>query len=80
MRTFGVATPTLPIAFGLFDLHGNVSEWVEDCWHGSYSGAVSDGSPWTTACTEDARVLRGGSWDDGPAYSRQNFNGSNAMV
>ena len=50
--------------FGLHDMHGNVWEWVEDCWHGSYQGAPTDGSAWTTSCTEsDRRVLRGGSWD-----------------
>ena len=49
-------------AFGLYDMHGNVWEWVEDCWHGNYSGAPIDGSAWSTACSSTTRVLRGGSW------------------
>ena len=48
-------------AFGLHDVHGNVWEWVEDCWNGSYRGAPSDGSAWESGeCGQ--RVLRGGSW------------------
>ena len=50
-----------PNAFGLYDMVGNVFEWVEDCWHGDYAGAPSDGSPWLTGdCGK--RVIRGGSW------------------
>ena len=50
-----------PNAFGLYDTVGNVFEWVEDCWHGDYAGAPSDGSPWLTGdCGK--RVIRGGSW------------------
>lgn len=52
----------LPNAFGLFDIHGNVREWVEDCWHENYNGAPADGSPWTTGCTIIFHILRGGSW------------------
>ena len=52
--------------FGLHDMHGNVEEWVEDCWHGDYTGAPDDGSAWVTDCNENIefrrRVLRGGSW------------------
>jgi formylglycine-generating enzyme required for sulfatase activity len=52
-----------PNPWGLYNVHGNVWEWVEDCWHDSYQGAPSDGSPWTTACTDASRrVVRGGSW------------------
>ena len=54
-----------PNAFGLYDMHGNVFEWVQDCWNAGYTGAPTDGSAWVTGdCTQ--RVLRGGSWDNGP--------------
>lgn len=54
-------------AFGLFDMHGNVWEWVQDCFHESYTGAPSDGSAWTSSCNGGERVLRGGSWSNGAA-------------
>ncbi len=49
-------------AFGLHDMHGNVWEWVEDCYHNSYSSAPTDGSPWTENGVCNVRVVRGGSW------------------
>ena len=52
--------------FGLHDMHGNVWEWVEDCWHKTYSGAPSDGRAWTSRGDCSRRVLRGGSWFDYP--------------
>src|SRR5262245_8668893 len=55
--------------FGLHDMHGNVREWVEDCWHENYQGAPTDGSAWTTGQCND-RVLRGGSWTDSPSDLR----------
>lgn len=48
--------------FGLFDMHGNVQEWVQDCWHDTYQGAPQDGSAWLTSCSEGRRVIRGGAW------------------
>ena len=60
----------LPNAFGLFDTHGNVYEWVQDCWHENYVGAPTDGSAWTTGCAENGRVLRGGSSDSRPENLR----------
>ena len=55
--------------FGLHDVHGNVWEWVEDCWNGSYAGAPADGSAWRSGNC-DRRVLRGGSWVSGPWFLR----------
>ena len=56
-------------AFGLHDVHGNVFEWVEDCYNGSYEGAPADGSAWTRGdCSY--RVLRGGSWFNQPTFLR----------
>ena len=60
----------LPNAFGLFDMHGNVWEWTQDCWHEDYAGAPTDGSAWTTGCSRKYRVLRGGSWLYNPPYLR----------
>ena len=50
-----------PNPWGLYDMHGNVWEWVQDWYHSDYKGAPSDGSAWES---EDGslRVLRGGSW------------------
>ena len=51
--------------FGLFQVHGNVREWVEDCWNGNLVGAPKDGAARTTGdCTR--HVVRGGSWADEP--------------
>ena len=56
-------------AWGLHDMHGNVSEWVQDCWNDTYEGAPTDGSAWTSGDCE-SRVFRGGSWDLNPWYLR----------
>ena len=59
----------LPNPWGLFQMHGNVSEWTEDCWHENYNGAPIDGSPWTSPyCNE--RVRRGGSIGSPPEVLR----------
>ena len=47
-------------AFGLYDMSGNVWEWVEDSYHANYNGAPSDGTAWQG--DRARRVLRGGSW------------------
>lgn len=51
-----------PNAFGLYDIHGNVWEWVEDYWHDDYNGATTNGSPWLKDGDPSYRVIRGGSW------------------
>ena len=58
-----------PNGFGLYDMHGNVSEWVEDCWNWSYSGAPSHGNAWRQGDCGD-RVVRGGCWYWGPNMLR----------
>lgn len=51
-----------PNAFGLFDMYGNVWEWVEDVWHRNYLGSPGNGSAWLTGGDAERRVLRGGAW------------------
>ncbi|MDM8558017.1 formylglycine-generating enzyme family protein [Candidatus Parabeggiatoa sp. HSG14] len=58
-----------PNAFGLYDMHGNLWEWVADKYHNSYNGSPGDNSVWEEG-GEDYRVLRGGSWSSGSYYSR----------
>ena len=71
-RTVAVDEPSFPPnPFGLHHMHGNVWEWVEDCWHDSYVGAPSDGSAWISGCLDPTRrVLRGGSWYGNPRILR----------
>ena len=58
--------------YGLHDVLGNVWEWVEDCWNGSYAGAPRGGSAWMSGdCGR--RVLRGGSWGGIPRYLRSAY-------
>ena len=62
-----------PNAFGLYDLHGNVYEWVEDCYKDSYNGAPTDGSA-VQSNNCGLRVVRGGSWSSGsPVFLRAAF-------
>lgn len=58
-----------PNPFGLFDMQGNVWEWVADCWHDSYVGAPSDGTAYGKIECEN-RIMRGGSWGYNPNFMR----------
>jgi formylglycine-generating enzyme required for sulfatase activity len=51
-----------PNSWGLYDMHGNVNEWVTDDWHDSYENAPADGRAWINDPRGLDRVLRGGSW------------------
>ena len=64
-----------PNSYGLYDMHGNVWEWVSDCHNDSYLGAPADGSAWTSRdCS--VRVRRGGSWSSRPGYLRSANRGT----
>jgi len=68
-----------PNPWGLYNMNGNVDEWVEDCFHECYSRAPADGSAWTTdyvwtAPDEDwARVIRGGNFLSDASQIRSAF-------
>ena len=53
-----------PNAFGLYNMHGNVSEWCLDPWHSNYGDAPSDDRVWDTSNDSGSyfRLMRGGSW------------------
>jgi formylglycine-generating enzyme required for sulfatase activity len=59
-------------AFGLHDLHGNVSEWVKDGWHPNYQGAPGQGAAWLET-GNSRRVIRGGAWDYLPRLLRSSW-------
>jgi formylglycine-generating enzyme required for sulfatase activity len=61
-----------PDAFGLYDMEGNVSEWVEDCWHDNYVRAPRDSGAWVNPGCE-RHVVRGGSWGSDPDQVRSAF-------
>lgn len=58
--------------FGLYDMAGNVSEWVMDCWHASYARAPRNGDAWVNVGC-GTRVARGGFWGSSPARTRSAF-------
>ena len=62
-----------PNPFGLYDMHGNVREWVEDHYNWNYVGAPTDGSAWLTDRDSHTRGLRGGSWYDLGNYFRSAY-------
>jgi len=66
-----------PNQFGLYDMSGNVMEWVDDCWHDSFVRAPDDGSSWMNpGCGR--HVIKGAAWSSTPAMSRSAFRLSSA--
>jgi formylglycine-generating enzyme required for sulfatase activity len=61
-----------PNKFGLYDMAGNVGEWVEDCYQETYRDAPTDGSAFESCMPKfhNARVMRGGAWNAIPAWLR----------
>ncbi len=61
-----------PNPFGLYDMDGNLSEWVDDCWHDNYTRAPRDSTAWINpGCVR--RVIRGGSWGSSPEQVRSAY-------
>lgn len=58
-----------PNSWGLYDMHGNVFEFVQDLHHVDYKGAPSDGSVWRQR-GDSNRIVRGGSWYNDAWYCR----------
>jgi formylglycine-generating enzyme required for sulfatase activity len=63
-----------PNAFELYDMQGNASQWLEDCWHEDYKRAPVAGSAWTNGDCR-YRDLRGGSWNNDPTLLRADNRG-----
>jgi len=60
-----------PNRWGFYHMHGNVAEWVADCWHEDYRGAPDDSRAWERKGGDcGRRVIRGGSWCYEPGYAR----------
>lgn len=63
--------------FELYDMHGNVWEWCQDCWHTNYEGAPKNSSAWVEEGDSKHRILRGGSRYNNPARCRSAVRSNN---
>lgn len=67
-----------PNAYGLYDMVGNVSEWVADCWHRGYRRAPANGQAWVNPGCR-TRMYRGGSWASAPMQARSAWRASGGV-
>ena len=66
-----------PNPFGLYDMHGNVAEWVEDCYHDRLRDASPDGRAWSgCSASAESRVVRGGAWYGSARSMRSSYRTS----
>lgn len=66
--------------FGLYNVHGNVWEWVQDIFHLDYNNAPTDGAAWLSGGQGSKRVLRGGSWADSATSLRSASRMQNTAI
>jgi formylglycine-generating enzyme required for sulfatase activity len=69
-----------PNPWGLYDVHGNVWEWVQDVVHDNYDGAPNTGRAWEEGGDQARRILRGGAWQYNPRYLRSAVRNGSAVA
>ena len=75
-KTVEVGSLGVANRWGLYDMHGNVGEWCEDDYHGSYTGAPINGQAWVDSSRARTRVLRFGGWGSYALSCRSAARGS----